>query len=139
MVLLFMTIPSDNSPETEKALLTAEHDLVGTKRVVPIVHQKRWKLETFYNYFKNKANYASLHAEDYYKTQGLAFIMLVAALIHQEVEKATKEIDGKSLDDCLLDARMVKAHKRHGIWKLCNCLKKQVTLFMQLNTELKVI
>ena len=81
----------------------------------------------------------SLHAEDYYKTQGLAFIMLVAALIHQEVEKATKEIDGKSLDDCLLDARMVKAHKRHGIWKLCNCLKKQVTLFMQLNTELKVI
>ncbi len=87
----------------------------------------------------SKANYASLHAEDYYKTQGLAFIMLVAALIHQEVEKATKEIDGKSLDDCLLDARMVKAHKRHGIWKLCNCLKKQVTLFKQLNTEMKVI
>ena len=40
----------------------------------------------------------SLHAEDYYKTQGLAFIMLVAALIHQEVEKATRKIDGKSLD-----------------------------------------
>ena len=103
------------------------------------LYKKRWKLETFYNYFKNKANYASLHAEDYYKTQGLAFIMLVAALIHQEVEKATKEINGKSLDDCLLDARMVKAHKRHGIWKLCNCLKKQVILFKQLNTELKVI
>ena len=89
--------------------------------------------------WKNKANYTSLHAEDYYKTQGLAFIMLVAALIHQEVEKASKEIDGKSLDDCLLDARMVKAHKRHGTWKLCNCLKKQVTLFKQLNTELNVI
>ena len=110
-----------------------------TPEEVYCLYKKRWKLETFYNHFKNKANYASLHAEDYYKTQGLAFIMLVAALIHQEVEKATKEIDGKSLDDCLLDARMVKAHKRHGIWKLCNCLKKQVTLFKQLNTEMKVI
>ena len=60
-------------------------------------------------------------------------------IVITESEKATKEIDGKSLDDCLLDARMVKAHKRHGIWKLCNCLKKQVTLFKQLNTELKVI
>ena len=65
--------------------------------------------------------------------------MLVAALIHQEVEKAIKGIDGKSLDDCLLDARMVKAHKRHGSWKLCNCLKKHTTLFKQLNTELKVV
>ena len=110
-----------------------------TPEEIYCLYKKRWKLETFYNYFKNKANYASLHAEDYYKTQGMAFIMLVAALIHQEVEKASKEIDGKSLYDCLLDARMVKAHKRHGIWKLCNCLKKQVTLFMQLNTELKVI
>jgi hypothetical protein len=102
------------------------------------LYKKRWKIETFYNYFKNKANYASLHAEDYYKTQGLAFIMLVSALIHQEMEKATKDIDGKSLDDCLLDARMVKAHKRHGVWKLCNCLKKQVELFKRLSTELKV-
>lgn len=61
-----------------------------TPEEIYCLYKKRWKLETFYNYFKNKANYASLHAEDYYKTQGLAFIMLVAALIHQEVEKATK-------------------------------------------------
>ena len=126
-----------------KQYKNSANESINSKEKTPeeiyCLYKKRWKLETFYNYFKNKANYASLHAEDYYKTQGLAFIMLVAALIHQEVEKATKEIDGKSLDDCLLDARMVKAHKRHGIWKLCNCLKKQVTLFTQLNTELKVI
>ena len=109
-----------------------------TPEEIYCLYKKRWKIETFYNYFKNKANYASLHAEDYYKTQGLAFIMLVSALIHQEMEKATKDIDGKSLDDCLLDARMVKAHKRHGVWKLCNCLKKQVELFKRLSTELKV-
>ena len=103
------------------------------------LYKKRWQIETFYNYFKNKANYASLHAEDYYKTQGLAFIMLISALIHQEVEKAAKAVEGKSLDDCLLDARMIKAHKRHGSWKLCNCLKKQTELFKKLNTELIVM
>ena len=48
-----------------------------------------------------------------------------------------QDFDGKSLDDCLLDARMVKAHKRHGVWKLCNCLKRQLDLFKRLNTELR--
>jgi hypothetical protein len=60
-------------------------------------------------------------------------------LIHQEVEKAAKAVEGKSLDDCLLDARMIKAHKRHDAWKLCNCLKKQTELFKKLNTELIVM
>ena len=61
------------------------------------LYKKRWTIETFYNYFKNKANYSSLHAEDYYKTQGLAFIMLVSALIHREMENAVKNIEGKSV------------------------------------------
>lgn len=52
-------------------------------------------IETFYNYFKNKAGYNSLYAEDYYKTQGLAFMLLVSALIHQEMEAAVADIDGK--------------------------------------------
>ncbi len=110
-----------------------------TPEEVYTLYKKRWQIETFYNYFKKKANYASLHAEDYYKTQGSAFIMLISALIHQEVEKAAKAVDGKSLDDCLLDARMIKVHKRHGVWKLCNCLKKQTELFKKLNTELTVM
>ena len=64
--------------------------------------------------------------------------MLVAALIHQEVETAVAELDGKSVTTCLLEARMVKAHKRYGQWTVCNCLKKQVELFKQLNTPLDV-
>ena len=102
------------------------------------LYKKRWTIETFYNYFKNKAGYSSLHAEDYYKTQGLAFIMLVSALIHQEMETAVASISGKSVSTCLLEARMVKAHKRHGNWTVCNCLKKQIVLFKQLNTPLVV-
>lgn len=100
------------------------------------LYKKRWSIETFYDYFKNKANYVALHEENYYKTQGLAFIMLVSALIHQEVEKATKQVKGKTLQDCLLEARMVKANKRHGVWTVTNCLKKQIELFRVLNAPL---
>ena len=99
---------------------------------------KHWTIETFYNYFKNKAGYNSLYAEDYYKTQGLAFIMLVSALIHQEMEAAVANVDGKTVSTCLLESRMVKAHKRHGNWTVCNCLKKQVELFKQLNTPFEI-
>ena len=48
------------------------------------------------------------------------------------------ELDGKSVTTCLLEARMVKAHKRHGQWTVCNCLKKQVELFNRMNTPLDV-
>lgn len=61
--------------------------------------------------------------------------MLVAALIHQEFEAAVASIKGKSIQDCLLEARMVKAHKRHGKWSVCNPLKRQAELFSQLNTK----
>ena len=102
------------------------------------LYKKRWTIETFYNYFKNKAGYNCLHADDYYKTQGLSFIMLVSALIHREMEVAAADVEGKNVTTCLLEARMVKAHKRHGEWTVCNCLKKQVELFRQLNTPLTI-
>ena len=109
-----------------------------TPQEVYELYKKRWAIETFYNYFKNKAGYSSLYAEDYYKTQGLSFIMLVSALIHQEVEAAVANLNGKNITTCLLEARMVKAHKRHGKWAVCNGLKRQVELFKQLNTPLDV-
>ena len=102
------------------------------------LYKKRWTIETFYNYFKNKAGYNCLHADDYYKTQGLSFIMLVSALIHREMEVAAADVEGKNVTTRLLEARMVKAHKRHGEWTVCNCLKKQVELFRQLNTPLTI-
>lgn len=67
-------------------------------------------------------------------TQGLAFIMVVSALIYQEMELAVANISEKSVGTCLLEARMVKADKRHGNRIACNCLKKQIELFKQLNT-----
>lgn len=102
------------------------------------LYKKRWAIETYYNYFKNKADCSSLYQQDYYKTQGLAFIMLVSSLILREFEDAVKAVKGKSVQDCLLDARMVKADKRRGVWTVCNCRKKQVDLFELLNTKLAV-
>lgn len=102
------------------------------------LYKKRWTIETYYNYFKNKADYNTLYQQDYYKTQGLAFIMLISALIHREFQAAACKIKGKSIQDCLLEARMVKANKRRGNWIVCNCRKKQMDLFKQLNTPMSV-
>lgn len=102
-----------------------------------ILYKKRWNIETFYNYFKNKAGYISLHEEDHYKTQRLAFIMLINSLIYYEIAEAVKAVGGKSIETCLLEAWMVKAHKRHGQCTICNCLKKQVALFRALNTGMQ--
>lgn len=103
------------------------------------LYKKRWAIENFFNYFKNKADYNTFYQQDYYKVQGLSFIMLVSALIYRELENAVVAIKGKSLQDCLLDARMVKANKRHGKWTVCNCRAKQVKLFKELRTDLVVI
>ena len=102
------------------------------------LYKKRWSIETFYNYFKNRADYNTLYQQDYYKTQGLAFIMLVSALIFQEFECAAKAVPGKSVQDCLLAARMLKADKRSNTWVVSNCRKKVKDLFCALHTDLIV-
>lgn len=102
------------------------------------LYKKRWSIETFYNYFKNKADFNALYEGDYYKTQGLAFIMLVVGLVQRAMETAVNNVNGKSVSTCLLDARMVKISKRQGVWTICNVLNKQKTLFEKLNTPLTV-
>ena len=102
------------------------------------LYKKRWKIETYFNYFKNSADYNALHLPDYYKMQGLAFIMLVEALIYHDFQSAMKEIKGKTIRDALLDARTIKIHKRKDSWQICNCKKSILTLFEQLHTPMSV-
>ena len=64
--------------------------------------------------------------------------MLVSALIFSEMKEAVKDIKGKSLQDCLMEARMLKAHKRMNKWTVTNCLKKQKELFEKLGVPLTV-
>ena len=58
--------------------------------------------------------------------------------MHREVADACKAVKGKSVDDCLLDARMVKANKVGGKWACCNLKSKQEELFAALGTPLTV-
>ena len=102
------------------------------------LYKKRWTIETYFDYFKNKANYNSLHLNDYYKTQGLSFIMLITSLIHREVNNAIKKVKSKHIEDCLLDARMLKINKRNEIWRICNCKNTLIEMFQQLNTDLRI-
>ena len=102
------------------------------------LYKKRWQIETFYGYFKNRFGCKALGQQDYYKTQGLAFLMLVEALIHHEFEQASRAVQGFSVQDCLLQARMVKADKRYGSWCVANCIPRQQKLFKKLNTPLSL-
>ena len=102
------------------------------------LYKKRWRIETYYDYFKNNANYKALHLSDYYKTQGLSFIMLVSSLIYREVNNAVLKLKTRHVEDCLLDARMIKIHKRSGKWSICNCKNTSKEMFNELNTDLTV-
>ena len=102
------------------------------------LYKKRWTIETFYNYLKNTEELCTLYQQDYYKAQGVSFIMLVAALIHSEFEKAVKKVHGKNVTDCLCEARMIKINKRQGTWSVANCGAKGKAFLEQLNTSVKI-
>ena len=103
-------------------------------------YKKRWSVETYFDYFKNGQDCRTLCQQDFHKTQGLAFVMLVSGLIHREVADAvSKSGVGMSVGDVLMDARMVKANKRAGIWVTANNKKKRVKMLKALHTPLEVI
>ena len=67
--------------------------------------------------------------------QGLAFVMLIAGLIHQAMQAATKEIP-ETINECLLKGRFIKAHKKHNKWQVTNVKKRYMELFAELNIDL---
>ena len=106
------------------------------------LYKRRWAIETFYDYYKNRLDVNALHLPDYYQTQGLSFIMLITSLIYSDFNSRIKELK-RSITDLLLDARFLKIHKKRGTWKLENSCKKHYDLFfsldIDLNKELKFI
>lgn len=73
-------------------------------------YKKRWGIETFYQYLKNRADFNDLMFQDYYKEQGFSFIMLIAGQIHQKMIDAVKSLNDNtiSIHDILLMARCMK-------------------------------
>ena len=104
------------------------------------LYKKRWSVETYFDYFKNGQDSHTLCMRDYHMMQGLAFVLLVSGLVHREVADALDASGlGISMPEMLVEARKVKAAKRHGAWVACNCKKKRVDFFKKLNTPLEVM
>lgn len=91
-------------------------------------YKKRWGLETFYQYLKNRADFNNLKFQDYYEEQGFSFIMLVTGQIHQQMTKALQKLNDNttSIYDLLLKARALKMEKNGEYWYLKNMRKKDL-------------
>lgn len=112
----------------------------ATPEEVFALYKKRWSVETHFDYFKNGQDSHTLCMQDYHMMQGLAFVLLVSGLVHREVADALEASGlGVSMPEMLIEARKVKAAKRHGAWVACNCKKKRIEFFEKLNTPLEVM
>lgn len=100
-------------------------------------YKKRWGIETFYQYLKNKGDFNDLMFQDYYKEQGFSFIMLITGQIHQKMITAVKSLQDNtiSVHDVLLMARCMKMERRGNIWNLKNARKRDLQMLKKLGFE----
>lgn len=118
-------------------MIVLQSNLQAGPKEVYSQYKNRWQIETFYNYFKNDIDYNALGLTDYYMTQGLSFIMLIAGLIHQTMQTATKDMP-ETINECLLKGRFIKAHKKHNKWQVTNVKKQYMELFAKLGIDLRI-
>ena len=102
-------------------------------------YKKRWGIETFYQYLKNKGDFNDLMFQDYYKEQGFSFIMLIAGQIHQQMIHAVKSLEDStiSVHDIMLMARRMKMERRGNTWNLKNTRKRDLVILKKLGFEPK--
>ena len=114
-------------------MIVLETNLKISAEEVYSYYKRRWKIGTFYNFFKNKINFESLSESDYYQLQGLSFVMLITGLIYAEMKEVMKNIKAKTLDDILIKSRFLKVHKSNGEWIVQNVKAELRELFASLN------
>lgn len=103
-------------------------------------YKKRWGIETFYQYLKNNADFNDLMIQDYYKEQGLSFVMLITGQIHQKMINAVRKLNNNaiSVHDILLMARCMKMERRGNSWNLKNARKRDLQILKQMGFEPQV-
>lgn len=91
-------------------------------------YKRRWKIETFFQFLKNRGDFNYLKFQDYYLEQGFAFIMLITGQIHQLMVKAVKSQNDRTFStrDAILTARMMKTERQKSTWYLKNIRKKDL-------------
>lgn len=80
-------------------------------------------------------NFNALYERDYYKLEGMSFIMLVTSLIYEQMNKAVHSIKNKNVEDCIIESRMVKIHYGKQGWVRTNMKKSLQELFSKLNVD----
>ena len=100
-----------------------------TAEEVFCLYKKRWGIESYYDLVKNRDEFKALCFSDYYRSQGLAFIILIAGQIEEAFRSACPKIQGKTPDDILWEARGVKIRKKNNTWEAANYSKKLIELF----------
>lgn len=100
-------------------------------------YKRRWGIETLYQYVANVGGFENLKVEDYYKEQGMAFVMLVCGRIHARVMAAVRSLGDSttSVRDVLLMARRLKLVRRGGSWVLANSRKRDLETLGRLGFE----
>ena len=98
-------------------------------------YKKRWGIEIFYQYIKNRGDFNDLMIQDYYKEQGFAFIMLIAGQIHRQVIKAVTSLNDNaiSVHDVLLMARCMKLELRNNLWNLKNTRERDLKILAKMD------
>lgn len=130
------TIEAYNTHKEYFGTIILESNLDKTPEEIYKLYKRRWQIETFYDYYKNRLDVNALHLPDYYQTQGLSFIMLITSLIHSEFVRHTKGIRNMSVSDMLIDARFIKLHLKKNEWKMENVCKRHIDLFNSLGISL---
>ena len=104
-------------------------------------YKKRWGIETFYQYIKNIGDFNNLMMQDYYKEQGLAFLMLITGQIHQKMVSAIKKLNDNtiSVHDILLMARCMKMERRVKTWNLRNSRKRDLQILKSIGFEPQLV
>ncbi len=93
------------------------------------LYKQRWGIESYFDLVKNREEFNALCSQNYYMSQGLAFIILITGQIEQAFRSACPKIKGKTPDDILWEARGVKIKKKNEIWEAANYSKKLIELF----------
>ncbi len=118
--------------------IVLESNLDKSAEEIYKLYKRRWNIETFYDYYKNRLDVNTLHLNDYYKTQGLSFIMLVTSLIYSSFTKILKENKIKeSPQTILLNARFLKLHRNKNMkWNVENINQKHLKIFETFGLDL---
>ena len=109
--------------EKDFGLLVLEcSDATMSPREIFEAYKERWSIETFYDYVKHELAFEKLYQQDHCRTQGLAFVVQVAGMVHAEAS-ASLAGTGVSFSDAVDVLSDVMLARERGGLRLRNVTK----------------